>query len=163
MPDDDAQADGPLAAIRGNEFDSQTSQAAHALGIEKARAAAEEKRADALMTAATAELILDSLQVRHIDVVTLLDAAVSRTAMKVLTGEVPIRNGSDAAAVVREFTAARIRLAGDVPSDGGGWSGDASPEEKRENVRELRAALEARSRELEEAIADTEGPTPEPT
>lgn len=158
MPD----PDGPLAAIRTTGFDSQTSQSAQALGIEKARAAAEERRADALMTAATAQLILDSLEAVNVDVVTLLDAAVSRTAMKVLNGEVPIRNGSDAAAVVREFTAARIRLAGG-PDDGGGWSGDATPEEKRANVTELRAALEARSRELDEALADTEGPDPEPT
>lgn len=107
------QAESVLGSIRGNQFDSQTSAAAHQLGIEKARAAAEERRAEALMTAATAELIIDSLKVRSVDVVDLLDAAVARTAMRVLNGEVPIRNGSDAAAVIREFTAARVRIAGD--------------------------------------------------
>lgn len=116
------------------------------------------------MTAATAELIIDSLKVRSVDVVDLLDAAVARTAMRVLNGEVPIRNGSDAAAVIREFTAARVRIAGDTGHTAdAGWAGDASTEEKRANVAELRGALEARARELDEAKAGTEGPTPEPT
>lgn len=158
------QAESVLGSIRGNQFDSQTSAAAHQLGIEKARAAAEERRAEALMTAATAELIIDSLKVRSVDVVDLLDAAVARTAMRVLNGEVPIRNGSDAAAVIREFTAARVRIAGDTGHTAdAGWAGDASTEEKRANVAELRGALEARARELDEAKAGTEGPTPEPT
>lgn len=158
------QAKSVLASIRGNEFDSQTAAAANRLGIEKARAAAEERRAEALMTSATAQLIMDSLGLVDIGVVDVLDAAVARTAMRVLNGEVPIRNGSDAAAVIREFTQARVRIAGDTGAgETGGWSGDASTEEKRANVAELRGALEARSRELEEAMADTEGPTPEAT
>lgn len=151
---------GDVGGVRSTRFDQQTSNEAHQLAIEKARAAAEERRASALMTAATASLILDSLNVENLDLDVVLQGAVARTAMKVLNGEVPIRNGSEAAAVVREFTAARLRLSGETGGAGGGYTGEASPEEQLENVLELRKAIEARSAEMEEAVAETHGPTP---
>lgn len=150
---------GDVGGVRSTRFDEQTSNEAHQLAIEKARAAAEERRAAALMTAATASLILDSLNVENLDLDLVLQGAVARTAMKVLNGEVPIRNGSEAAAVVREFTAARLRLVGET-SGGSTYTGDASPEEQRQNILELRQAIEARSAEMEEAVAETHGPTP---
>lgn len=150
-----------LDSIRSTQFDSQTSRSAHALALERGRAEAEERRAKALMTAATAALILESINAVDLDLVTILDGATARVAMKVLNGEVPVRNGSEAAAIIREFTAARIRIAGDTGAGGGiDAGGDLSIEERRQNVLELREVADARAREMEEALATTEGPDP---
>jgi hypothetical protein len=150
---------GDVGGVRSTQFDQQTSNEAHRLALERARADAEERRAKALMTAATARLILDSIDAENIDLGVILDGAVARTAMKVLNGEVPIRNGAEAAAVVREFTAARVRMVGGT-DDGGGYSGDVPPDERRENILEMRRAIEARAAEMDAAVAETHTPTP---
>jgi hypothetical protein len=150
---------GDVGGVRSTQFDQQTSNEAHRLALERARADAEERRAKALMTAATARLILDSIDAENIDLTIILDGAVARTAMKVLNGEVPIRNGSEAAAVVREFTAARVRITGGGDS-GGGYTGDVPPDERRDNILEMQKVIEARAAEMADAVADTHTPTP---
>lgn len=146
-------------SVRSTQFTEQTSAEAHQLALEKARADAEERRAKALMGAVTARLILDSIDAENIDLGVILDGAVARVAMKVLNGETPIRNGSEAAAVIREFTQARVRMLGGA-DEGGGYSGEVSDEERRQNVLELKAAVEVRAREMEEAVAETHGASP---
>ena len=61
--------------------------------------------------------------------------------------------------MVREFTAARIKIAGGNDR-GGEFTGELSDDERRQNVLELKAAVEVRAREMDEAVAETHGASP---
>lgn len=150
-----------VGKIRGAEFTSQTSAEAHRLGLERARADAEERRAKALMTAATAGLILEALDIDKIDIGRVLDGAVAKVAMGVLNGQIPVRNGGEAASVIEKFTQARIRILGEG-GDPGVPSGDLSQEERLQNAIEIRDAAARRAAELAAAQED-HGPAPAPT
>lgn len=148
-----------VGAIRDNEFTEQTAATAHALALERARADAEERRAKAMMTAATAGLILESLDIDNIDIGRVLDGAIARAAMGVLNGQIPIRNGAEAAAVVEKFTQARVRLIGESGGGPATPAGDLTQEERLANAIEIRDAAASRAAELAAAQED-HGPTP---
>lgn len=79
-------------------------------------------------------------------------AAAGRIAADVLTGNVQIRHGTDAAAAIKALMeVGRMEKGEAVPGM------EASPEEKRENIKQLQDQLAERRRDAERAPAAVPG------